>query len=188
VTNEYGIFAPIVANAGALMAAAIAIGLAFTRGARWQPPEEELPNSVTRMAGLLCAVVIALLWRLGQERLGAGGLGIVAAAGVGLAMVGFLATTYLNTVFAFPLRTGGRILGGYRLTEEAERIQRTKAMRGITAKRLFETGGEDPDKVWTRSSRALVRVGSAVTYLAFLAGASIGLAAAALLVGMGPDA
>jgi hypothetical protein len=177
---EYGPFANIVALAGCIIAAAMAIALAWVRGAKWQPPEEELPGATTKFSALVCGVAIAILYVIGQKELGIGGLARLAGWSVGLAVVALLTTVYVNTVYSYQGQSGARILGGYRLTGEAKSIQREKK---LTVQKIFDTGGYDKDLVWTRSSRGLVRVLSSVTYLALQTLGSIGLAAAALLMG-----
>jgi hypothetical protein len=155
------------------------------RRARWQPPEEDLPGATAKFAALVCAVAVAVLYAIGREELGLSGLAWTAGWSIGVAVLALLISIYVNTAFTFrkgresPHAT--RILGGFRLTEEAARVREDK---GLTEQRMYETGGFDPDLVWTRSSRGLVKMLSSTAYLSLQAFGSIGLASAAMLLGM----
>lgn len=180
---EYGPLANIVSLAGCIMAAAVAIGLAWNRGAKWQPPEEELPGSTTRVSALLCGVAIVILYTIGSKELGRPGLAKVAGWSVGIAVFALCSTIFLNTVYSFTSKDQTRILGGFQLTSEAKKVIQTRR-NPPTVQRMYETGGYVADLVWTRWSRGLVRVLSAVTYLSLQAFGSIGLAASAILLGL----
>ena len=184
MADEFGLLRPIAENGGAMLAVAASITLGFTKGAKWQPPEEELPEGVARVSSLLCAVAVAVLWKLGQTKFGPNGLAQVAIVAAVIAVFGLLATVYLNTTYKFFRGDKSITLGGFTLTEEAKLIQRKPATLNITPQRLFTTGGDDPDLVWTRHSRALVKVGSVVTYLLLLAGGPIAIVSGALLMGL----
>jgi hypothetical protein len=114
---EYGPLADIVALAGCIMAAAVAVGLAWSRGAKWQPPEEELPGATAKFAALICGVIIAILYAIGRKELGATGLARVAGWSIGLAVFALLVTTFLNTVYSYHGRNASRVLGGFQLTD-----------------------------------------------------------------------
>jgi hypothetical protein len=55
-------FDQIVADAGALIAAAGAILVSWKGRARWEPWEEDVPKGPQQVAGLVTAVAIGVLW------------------------------------------------------------------------------------------------------------------------------
>src|SRR3954449_7976183 len=65
--KDYGVLTNIVAHAGSLMAAAAAIGLAWRGRTKWEPSEEDVPKAPQKVAGLLSAVAITVIWASLQE-------------------------------------------------------------------------------------------------------------------------
>jgi hypothetical protein len=191
VIDEYGPLAGTVALAGCLMAAASAVGLAWMRGARWQPPEETLPGGAAKFAALVCAVAVAILYVIGPSELGMRGLAWTASASVFISIVAFLLCLYINTSYAYirrdraaGSRKDNRVLGGYELSDEAKDIKGRKDMKHADPQRLFEFSGYEANLVWTRHSRAVIQVISTTSYLVLQGFGSIALASAAILVGM----
>ena len=60
--STYGPMTELVKYSGMLMSAGLAIGVAWRRRANWEPCEEDVPKGPTRMAGLLSAIAIAIIW------------------------------------------------------------------------------------------------------------------------------
>jgi hypothetical protein len=91
----YGVLSETVALSGSLIGAASAIGLAWMRRARWLPPEEAVPGATAKVAALVCAVVIGVLYVRKQEI----GLGLFAWIAVGCLLIticGLISSIYFN--------------------------------------------------------------------------------------------
>lgn len=179
--SEYGVFANGVAVAGSLAAAAGAIGLAWMRRARWQPPEEVVPNATAKVAGLISMVAIALLYAFGPAELGSRGLAIVAVVTLVLAILSLCFTIYVSVSRTFQ-KNGKPILGGFQMTEEARSIQRAHQQ---TEQEMLDT--VSPDKVWTRGSIALAHIAATIGFIGLITCGTISLAAAADLVAVISD-
>jgi hypothetical protein len=193
MSDEFGPLANIVSLGGCLIAAAGAFGLAWMRGAKWQPPEKDLPGATAKFAALLCAVAVAILYVIGPTEMGRRGLAWVAVFSVMTAVAAFLVCRSVNVRYAYtdgritdPKRDN-RILGGYALSDEAKSVKKKKEMKNATTQRLLELAGYEPDLIWTRASRDTVQTISTVAYLLLQAFGSIGLAAAAILMSLAPS-
>jgi predicted RND superfamily exporter protein len=180
--SEYGVFANVVAIAGALSSAAAAITLAFMKRSKWQPPEEALPTATSRLAALLSMVVIAILFVFGNR------IGIVALAGVTIAfliiaIVALVVVIYYSTNYSYYYPghevEANRKLGGNVLTDEAERIREKKRR---TIKQMFDDAQGDKDLVWTRASQTAVSIRTTLSFIALIGFGTCTLAAAAMLV------
>src|SRR5689334_13490539 len=64
MTENYGALTSLVRAAGTLVSAAIAIGLTWRGRAKWEPSEVDIPKGPERVAGLLTAVAVAIIWSL----------------------------------------------------------------------------------------------------------------------------
>ncbi len=189
---DYGALAPVVTNAGALIAAGAAITFAFRGKNSWEPVEEEITRGPKKVTGLLASLAITLLWYFcsnGQEtRALVGALVSCAVTTVfGLLVYGWLQTvyTYKREVMSEAEGELGRvatekIIGGFRLTEHAqEQIQQ----RNLTIQEYFKGVAYDVDKVWTRGSRALTRTLFIVGYMLLVGAGTTALGAGSILMG-----
>lgn len=176
--SEYGVFANVVAIAGSLAAAAGAIGLAWMRRARWQPPEEAVSQGTAKVAGLVSMVAIALLYAFGADQLGKAGLARIALIGLGIVIVSLSLTTLLSVSRTFQ-KADKKILGGFRLTAEARRVQEQHQQ---SEQEMLDT--VRADKVWTRGSIALCHMLATLGFTTLIASGTISLAAAANLVAL----
>jgi hypothetical protein len=190
---DYGSLAPLVKMVGWLMSSALAISLAWRRRAKWEPVEEDVANGPTRVAGLLTAVAVAVVWaRLASNahielltRL-AISLGVVA-------LVALIAYGMITSAFVYKkiLATGRNkteersVIGGFALTEQARNVMRK---RKLTVQELFAGASYDHDKVWTRGSRALAKATFAMSYVVLVVSGSIALTCAAVLLLMSSPA
>jgi len=180
--NEYGVFANLVATAGCLSAAAAAIGLAWLRRAKWQPPEETLPAATARFSSLIAMVFIAIIFVFGR-RWGVEVLAVLSVAFLLISLYALLVTTRTNITYSFYYPPTGneadRTLGGSELTPEARKIQKHK---GLQPQQLLQDAQGDKDLVWTRESRAEVGTRSTLSYIALIGCGSCTVAAASMLV------
>jgi hypothetical protein len=180
--SEYGVFAQIVAIAGALASAAAAIGLAFMKRAKWQPPEEALPAVASRFAALLAMIVIGLLYVFGP-RIGLVALAVITVLFFTIAIVSLVIAIKTNITYSFYYPDGdekNRKLGGNTLTEEAARIQQQH--KGRSEQELFVDAHGNKDLVWTKSSQASINIRSTLSFIGLIGFGTCSLAAVATLV------
>jgi hypothetical protein len=180
--TDYGLLNGIVYAAGVTIAAGTAIGLAWTRDAKWLPPQEDLPGSTRKVSALLTGVVVVLLYVFAAE-IGDKAMAIIAVVCLVVGLLALLLCVYVNTTFSYFVRRPGeqdiRVLGGHTLTPEAVKIQRE---HGLSGQPLFENAHFEFDLVWTRPSRGTIKVLSTTGFILLITCGSIGLASAALLL------
>lgn len=182
--TDYGVFANLVGTVSSLVAAGAAMTIAFTKRTQWQPPEEAVPLAVSRMAGLVSMIGVALLYAFSSQ-LGPLWLAIITGASFFMALSSLLVAirTNINHAYYFPpQRTeSNRRLGGHTLTKEAASIAKK---RGLTEQQMFEDAQGDKDLVWTRQSQAAVHIRSTLSYIFLIGAGACCIAAAGTLVGM----
>lgn len=174
--TSYGIFANIAGTALALSAAAIAISLAWTKRAKWAPPEEAVSKGVARLASLGAMIVLAAIFALGDDLLGLRGLLAMAGGAFLIAITGLVISIYLSVTRTFKYADGRRTLGGFRLTSEAAKIAKDK---GQTEQQMFTDVHDDHDRVWTRGSRAAVEIAATLAFIILILCGTSALTAAA---------
>jgi hypothetical protein len=182
MNEDYGVFANVVAIAGCLAAAAGAMGIAWMKRAKWQPPEEEVPGATGKFAALFSMVIIAILYVFGAEWFGSSGLAALALIAFGLAVIFLCIAIFVGSSRSFEVRGSKkkrRVLGGLKLTPEAERI---RAEHGLSEQQMFDDAQWEKDLVWTKSSQALVLVLSTVAFIGLIASGTTAVAAASNLV------
>lgn len=185
--SDYGSLAPLVKTAGTLMSATIAIGLSWRRRARWEPAEEDLAGGPARVAGLLTAVGIALIWSqlANREHLSLLlrlALWFAGVCVLSLLLYGALISTMTYTKVISPAANQTKeqkIVGGFVLTPRAREVIRT---RQLTVQRAFEGALYDADEIWTRGSRALAKGLFVLCYATLVVSGSIALTCAAILL------
>jgi hypothetical protein len=184
-SQDYGPLTDLVKYSGLLISATGAIGLAWRRKANWEPSEEDLPKGPARVAGLLTAIIIAVIW---TQFAFASYRWSIAKAAITLgaaSLVCFLVYGYFIARLTYEKQTSvGRnkskqekIIGGFELTMDAkEALARVGSIQ-----RLFQGAAYDPDLVWTRESRALARQLFALCYIGLNVCGTLALTCAALL-------
>ena len=180
---DYGQLKGIVAIAGSLIAAGAAIRLAWMRRAKWMPPAETVPAGTAKVSALLCSAVVGILF-LAKFQIGLRSMITISLVCLVLTLIALCVSTYTNTTYSFTRRSRSpkgvheaRVLGGYKLTEEALEISRKKRMGH---QQLFENANCNPDLVWTRESQALVQIASTMGFVLLQASGSVALASVAI--------
>lgn len=180
--TEYGEFATLVATVSSLVAASVAILFGFQKRARWQPPEEAVSVAVSRLASLLTAVGIAILYVFAKD-MARWMLAAVVILFLIMTLCALLVAISTNVKYSyfFPAERNekNRKLGGDRLTDEAEKIRKKK---GMTIQDMFLDSHGDKDLVWTRDSQASVSIRSTLSFIFLIGGGGCCLAAAGMLV------
>ncbi|MQA19186.1 hypothetical protein [Rugamonas rivuli] len=183
MSADYGQLKDIVGAATSLMAAASAIGVTWLRRAKWMPPEESVPGGTLRVAGLVSAVAIGILF-LERQKIGLETMLLIGALAGLFTIMSLTISIYTNTRYSFvypesskrgaPLK---RTLGGHKLTAEAQHISEERRME---PQALFVNAAYDKNLVWTQSSQALVQTASVLGFIALQASGSIALSAIAI--------
>lgn len=180
--TEFGFLSNLVAIAGCLAAATTAIALAWMKRVKWQPPEEVLPKIGSRFSGLVAMVVVALIYVFGK-RIGLEMLAVVNLILLLVAIVALSVTITTNVKYSFYYPKGreekNRLLGGGILTEEAREIAMNKHQ---SEQEMLEDVRGARDKIWTRSSMAVVNLRSTISFVFLVAFGTSALAAAAMLL------
>ena len=185
--TEYGDLLPLVKAAGWLISAAWALIFGWRgRSKRWAPSEEEIPGAPSRIAGLLTAVLLGVLWFQETSDITQGRwLLPILWVSVAVTVVAFLLNNFALTTLMYerveaqhnqPVTT--RIVGGLWLTPEAREVRR-KAHD--TIQNIFAGNEYVADRVWPRPARAFAKVLLITFYLLFTVGGSAALAAGALV-------
>lgn len=184
MANQYGPLAEVVSTGGSLVAAAAALGLAWRGRTKWEPSEEDLPAGGQKVAGLLAAVAIALLWAENQDPASTATLNKILIVGAVGTFVSFLLYSFLIGTQTFTLPTTApatRIIGGFRYTKRAKTKVRDDHVEGDE---LLEGFCWEVDKVWTRSSRQAAKTTCIGLYTTFVFLGTVTLAAAAVRIGL----
>jgi hypothetical protein len=199
--GKYGPLALIVALAGNLGAAAVALRIAFAGKLIWEPKVQNFNKAPTRIVNVFVIIGIAIMFFATRSQPGmfptaywAIGFGIVL-------FVFFLADVALRTkVIVTCENTDISIIGGFWLTRRAREILRGEQAaydRGDllidpeTGKKqepptsvtdFFCNGGRNVELTWTAASRVLANVTSVFVYCIWLAGACLAVAASSIVL------
>jgi len=192
MSTNLGQYAQLVAAAGTLIAVGAALIQSWRKRATWEPVEEDLPLLGQKLAGLFVSLAVATLWYRYQANLDSSADFLNAAWILAGALCCFvLLYALLMGVFVFEreIVTGNKkvskqkIVGGFLLTPAA-RDSRTKHQ--VTIQELFRGAAYDADKVWTKFSRAIVKLLMAFSYVGVVFTGTVTLASASIAV-MGGD-
>ena len=132
-TPDYGVLSDLVPVVTAFMAGVSALTFAFKGRAKWEPAEEDIPNSAQRVGGLVTAVLIALIWyHLSYKGADSGVVGWIALGLAVFTLVAVLMYGYLVGLLTFDKivalddgRTKTRkIIGGFSFTPKRKRSSR----------------------------------------------------------------
>lgn len=188
MSTSFGQYAPLVAAAGTLIAVGTALIQAWRKRAKWEPIEEDLPLLGEKLAGLMVALAIATLWYRHQANLNSEGEFLTAAWILAAALfASVLLYALLLGVFVFEREvvtadqkvSKQKVVGGFLLTEAA---RQSKKKHQITIQELFKGAAYDPDKVWHKLSRAIVKVALAFSYVGVIFTGTVALASASIAV------
>lgn len=187
--NDYGPLATIVAYAGNLGAAAVAMRVAWTgKATKWEPEIPELAKAPTRVAGLLALLAIAVLFvrtRTGDDFDWL--LWLMGWAG-GITLLAFLAYLFLVMTLVFTCDDNGpKTVRGYWLTPTAKKVLAGDSDHLLPGqppphndKEFFCGSGRSADRVWPDSARALAHISLVLAYILFIAPGTIAVSSASI--------
>jgi hypothetical protein len=194
--DEYGVLTDLVSGAGSLIAVAGALALGWRgRIKKWEPSEEDIDRGPQKVGSLVVVIAIAILWTQTRNPSFLPFLNNLAFSLVATTVVALIVYGILVGVFTCDKKSaaGGkletkRIIGGFWLTRQAKHTLARKEMEDppvfLTKQELLFGAGYDPDKVWSRFSRAL-KAAFVIAYLALTASGTIALACASIILGIG---
>ncbi len=189
---DYGPLTDLVKYAGILISSAGAIGLTWLRRANWEPSEQDVSKGPAKVAGLLTAVAIGIMWAQYASPAFKGPI-VIAAASLGAACLIFLLIYgYLIARLVFEQTIAPKknhtqtikIIGGFSLTRDARKQLRNAG----SIQKLFEGAAYDCDLVWLRESRALAKQLFVLCFISLNVCGSLAVSCAALLFLLGRTA
>lgn len=200
--SHFGVLSQSVATGGTLIAAAGALSLCWKGRFNWEPVEEDVPRASQRVAGLLIAIAIAIVWyRFSRRTLYPDDLMVLSAALGAGTMLALLCYGLLVGVLVYDKKVGAggketrivKIIGGFRLTPMARMALspgelpvftpgKPPVHKASTIADLLKGAGNDPDRVWTRLSRALAKVVFQLAYVTLVGCGTCALATISMLL------
>jgi hypothetical protein len=188
--SNFGPLAQIVAFAGYMTAAALAIRVAWAGKLVWEPDIRDLAKAPARVAGVLSAVIVVLLFAYSRSSDHWEWLVGYTIAFVVVGISGLLA--YIFLLAAFTIQCTGdndRVVAGFWLTRTANEILSGKSkhlLRGQpppgSVRELFCGSGKEPDRVWPPAAQGLAKVCLVVTYIVFISSTTLSIAAGAIIL------
>jgi ABC-type uncharacterized transport system substrate-binding protein len=187
ITN-YGELSGLVKAVGVLVSASVAIGLTWRGRAKWEPSEEDISKGPQKVGGLLTAVAIALLWSLAADNqhldlLTQLAVSLSIGCAVFLLIYGFLVATqtYTISVNSNRKKVCRKIIGGFALLNGAK-LTLQNGTQFLTVQEYLQQERYNPDRVWSRPSRAIAKLCFAICYLGLVVCGSIALACASIIL------
>ena len=183
MSEDYGILTNLVKVAGTLISASVAIGLTWRGRAKWEPSEIDIPKGPGRVAGLMTAVAVAIIWSVIADTTH---LKLLTQLAIGLAIGTFIALliySFLVATQTYRIITDTseqKIIGGFSYTKRAKKVL-SKRTNELTTQEFLTTNNYDPDKVWTRTSRALAKTCFLICYISLTVCGTIALSCAAIV-------
>lgn len=187
---DFGPLAPLVAYAGYMTAAALAVRVAWAGKLLWEPDIRDLAKAPARVAGVISAVSIVLLFALSRSPTDWKWLIPYAIGFGGVAIVGLLG--YIILLAAFTVQCTGeteRTVAGLWLTPAAKQIlsgNSSNLLPGQTPpgsiRELYCGSGKDPDRIWPPVAQGLAKALLVLVYIAFIAPATLSIATGALIL------
>ena len=192
--SEYGVLAPIVVHAGSAIAATGAISLGFKGRWNWDPCEEDVSNGPRKVAGLLAALAIGIMWATLQQPANTYALIVIIFACGSSTLLSLMVYGFLINVYTFDrckivngVETHENVIGGFTLSEEAKHNRDNfKEEKGVflTVQELLKGAEYNVDKIWTRVSRGLAKQLFVLSYIILVGCGTTALAATAILIGL----
>lgn len=189
ILEEYGPFTKIVIASGQIVAMGAAIALGFRGRAKWEPSEEDVSRGPQKVAGLVAAVSIVLIWTTMTNTtdipvLSWWTIRLLILTVMALLVYGFLISVFTYHVerAASPRRASRvNIIGGFWL---ASGVKRRLEESAVTLQDFLKGTAYNVDAVWPRMSRALAKQTFVVAYLMLTVCGTLALACAAILLGL----
>lgn len=189
--NDYGPLAEVVAYAGYMTAASMAVRVAWAGKLLWEPEIRDLAKAPARMAGVFSAVAIVLLFAYSRSSDDWKWLTPYAIAFALASIVALL--VYIVLLAAYTIQCTGenqRTVAGFWRTNIANQILSGNApdhlLNGQTppasVRELFCGSGRDPDRIWPPVAQGLAKASLVAIYLVFISPATLSIATGAIIL------
>lgn len=200
-STDYGQFAPIVSTAGTILAMGAALSLGWKGRAKWEPVEEDVSAGPQKVASLVAALMIVLIWVQWNEKSHQGQLiKTMVGCSIGL-IVSFIVYGLLqgHTYDKVRKKAGEpdestqseriKVIGGLWLRKYA-RDRKGKPEDGsdnariLTVKRMFALSEYDKDDLWSPASQQVAKMLFTLAYLGLIITGTVALGSGAILAGL----
>jgi hypothetical protein len=203
--KDYGAFAPIVSAAGTILAMGAALTLGWKGRARWEPVEEDVPRAPQKVASLVAALMVVLIWAQWNEIqykstltklvIGCSIALIVSLVVYGL-LNGFIYTAVRKKKGAPADSTETeeiKVIGGLWLTKnarehvgkpEGQQVPSERPSQILTVQRMFALSEFTKDEVWSRPSQQLTSMLFTLGYIVLIVAGTVALGSGAILTGL----
>jgi hypothetical protein len=203
IVKDYGAFAPIVSTAGSIMAMGAAITLGFKGRAKWEPVEEDVAKGPQKVASIVAALLIVLVWvqfndvqyenTLTRLVIWCSSALILSLLVYGL-LKGYVYTRVRKKPGSAPTSKATeeiKVIGGLWLTKAArkrlsdpEEPDAPGQQAPLTVQRLFAMTDYDKDLLWSRPSQQLASMLFTIGYLGLIIAGTVALGSGAILTGV----
>lgn len=203
--TDYGVFGSVVSVAGTIVAMGTALTLGWKGRARWEPVEEDVPRAPQKVASLVAALIVVLIWAqlndiqykntLTRIVIGCSAALIVSLIVYGL-LQGFIYTK-VQKKRGSPANSKAteeiKVIGGLWLKKAArERVGMPESKQEpgqppsqtLTVQRMFALCEYLKDELWSRPSQQLASMLFTIAYLGLMITGTVALGAASILTGL----
>jgi hypothetical protein len=203
--RDYGAFAPIVSTAGTILAMGAALTLGWKGRAKWEPVEEDVPRAPQKVASLVAALMVVLIWAQWNEiqyKSTLIKLVIVCSAAliVSLVVYGLLNGFVYTAVRKKKGAPAGsieteeiKVIGGLWLKKNAReyfgkpegaQVPGQHPGQILTVQRMFALSEYVKDEVWSRPSQQLASMLFTLGYLGLIIAGTVALGSGAILTSL----
>jgi hypothetical protein len=199
--KDYGQFAPIVSVAGTILAMGAALRLGWKGRAKWEPIEEDVSSGPQKVASLVAALMIVLIWVQWNDDAHRGLLvRIVVDCSIALIVSLIIYGLLQGYTYEKVRKKAGepddsincetiRVIGGLWLRKYARKRKGkpeddSKNARPLTVKRMFALSEYDKDDLWPPASQQFAKMLFTLAYLGLMITGTVALGSGAILAGL----
>ncbi|HWA25583.1 MAG TPA: hypothetical protein VG734_07980 [Lacunisphaera sp.] len=182
-STDYGQLSVLVKSVGCIVSAAFAISLSWRGRTKWEPSEEDVDRGPQKVAGLLTAVIVTLLWVLWGGDDHRDSLVFLCTICCATCLLALLFYSFVISTQTYLARADDgsekKIIAGFWLLAPAKEAMKST---GQTVQAYLRSVAHDADQVWSRISRAWAKLVFVVLYLMLVISGSIALACVGILL------
>jgi hypothetical protein len=188
--SDFGPLAQVVAYAGYISAAALALRVAWAGKVLWEPDIQDLAKAPARLAGVVSGVAIVLLFALSRTSPEWRWLVPYSLTFCGVGLLGLLG--YIILLAAYTVQCEGdaeRTVAGFWLTEVARQILAGTSDHLLPGQKppqsvsdLYCGTGKKPDRVWPPIAQGMAKATLVLIYIFFISPTTLAIATGALIL------
>jgi len=205
IDTNYGAFAPIVSAAGTIVAMGAALTLGWKGRAKWEPVEEDVSRAPQKVASLVAALMVVLIWAQWNDLRFKNELTtLVIKCSIAL-IASLVIYGLLNGLVYIAVRKKRgqpaasteteeiKIIGGVWLNKNAKaHVGKPEGPQSdgeppsqiLTVQRMFSLAQYDKDELWSRPSQQLAKMLFTLSYLGLMISGTVALGSGAILTGL----